>query len=92
MLLLTLTTSFAFAETATYKVGKMHCGSCAQMIEEKVGKMEGVTNCKVKLTNAKKQTGEMVVTTAEGTAIDLEKLKAAVADAGDYTITKVSKK
>lgn len=89
ILILTLSTSFAFAETATYKVGKMHCGGCADMIKEKVSKLEGVTSCDVKLVDEKKQTGEMTITTAKGVAINFEKLKAAVADTGDYTLTPV---
>ena len=90
-LLLTLAFSTAFAETATYKIERMHCGGCAKMIQDSVCKMDGVTTCKAKLTNAKKQTGELTITTADGTAIDFEKLKTLMGEAGDYTLTKTSK-
>ncbi len=81
----------AMAETATYKVKGMHCGACAKSIEETVCKMEGVTECKAKLTNAKKQQGELVLTTAEGTAIDFKKVEELVSQAGDYKVVNSKK-
>ena len=78
----------ALAETATFKVKGMHCGACAKSIEEKVCKMEGVTACSAKLTNAKKQQGELSITTADGQAIDAGVISKLVGEAGDYTIVR----
>jgi copper chaperone CopZ len=78
----------AFAETATFKVKGMHCGACAKSIEEKVCKMEGLTSCSAKLTNAKKQQGELTVSTADGQAIDAGAISKLVGEAGDYTIVR----
>lgn len=78
----------ALADTATFKVKGMHCGACAKSIEEKVCKMEGVTSCSAKLTNAKKKQGELSITTADGQAIDPDAISKLVGEAGDYTVVR----
>ncbi len=78
----------AFADTATFNVKGMHCGACAKSIEEKVCKMEGVTECSAKLTNAKKKQGEVTITTAEGKAIDVAMVTKLVGEAGDYSVVR----
>jgi len=82
----------SFAETATFDVTGMHCGACKKEIQEKVCKMEGVTSCKVELTNKKKQQGQVTMTTAEGVAIDATKVQELLTEAGDYKLIKSMKK
>ncbi len=86
----------ALAEPTTFQVKGMHCGACAKSIEEKVCKMDGVATCSAKLTNAKKQQGELTIEMAEGKSLDAGEISKLVGEAGDYTIVRggapVSKK
>ena len=83
----------ALAETATFKVTGMHCGSCEQSVEAAVcKKMEGVTACKAKIINEKKETGELTITTAEGTTLDAKKVEELISASGEFHIRKSSKK
>ena len=80
--------SLAQAETATYQIKGMHCGGCAMAIESHVCKMEGVKSCKVELTNAKKEMGQVTLATEDGMAIDALKVEQLVSAAGDYHIVR----
>jgi copper chaperone CopZ len=67
----------------------MHCGGCKASIEAKVCNMPSIASCKVEVTNMKKQTGKVTVTTVDGKAFDTETLKKAIADAGyEASVTK----
>lgn len=72
--------TLSFADTGTFKIDGMTCGSCVKAIKAKVCNMEGVATCEVKV-------GEMKIETKEGTKLDLEKIKELVGKAGEYTIT-----
>lgn len=90
-----LFSSFAMADTATYQVKGMHCGSCAKSIETSVCKMEGVKSCKAEVTDTKNQIGKLTVITEDGKPIDPSKVAELVSAAGSYTIdtkTKEEKK
>ena len=75
----------ALAETATFTVSGMTCGSCAKAIQSKVCKMEGVESCDV-------QVGSVTLTTKTGVAIDTKKVEELIGSAGDYKVTKTEKK
>ncbi len=83
---LLLAGGFVQAEEKTCQLHGMHCSGCTEMVEGKVcgdGKM--YTTCKAKITDAKKEMGEIhLVTKDPKTKIDEKVLKAAVKDAG-YT-------
>ena len=84
----------ALADTAatTYDVKGMHCGACAQLIESKVCKMEGVKTCKVELTNPKKEMGKVTMTMEDGKQPDAVAIQKMLAEAGDYYIVRSPKK
>jgi copper chaperone CopZ len=75
----------ALAETATFTVSGMTCGSCAKKVRAKVCKMEGLESCTVDV-------GSVVVTTKAGTPIDTKKVEALISSAGEYSVTKTEKK
>ncbi len=88
-----LISSAALAETATYKVTGMHCGECKDAIEGSVcKKMSGVESCKVELTDAKKQTEKIILTTKEGSQINDAKVTELVNAVGEYKISRTSEK
>ncbi|UOF02572.1 heavy-metal-associated domain-containing protein [Bdellovibrio reynosensis] len=70
----------SFAETTTYKVEGMHCGSCAKSIKAHVCKMEGLEKCEVSV-------GKVVISPKAGVIIPQEKIQAEMSKAGDYKIT-----
>ena len=90
---LSLTSTFAMAETGTFTVKGMHCMDCRDEIEAKVCKGEAAKNaesCKVTLTDEKNRTGEVVLVTKPGTKIDEKAVEAGLKAAGtSYKITKV---
>lgn len=61
-----------------YTVTGMTCGHCVNAVTEEVGEIPGVTEVKVD------QAGPMSVTSES--AIDMDAIKAAVAEAGDYEV------
>ncbi len=81
----------ALADTAatTYDVKG---GACAQLIESKVCKMEGVKTCKVELTNPKKEMGKVTMTMEDGKQPDAVAIQKMLAEAGDYHIVRSPKK
>lgn len=63
----------------TYTVTGMTCGHCVNHVTEEVSEVPGVDGVQVTLDD-----GRMVVTSAQ--PIDIELIKDAVAEAGDYTV------
>lgn len=70
----------ALAETTTYKVEGMHCGSCAKSIKAHVCKMEGIEKCEVTV-------GKLVISPKAGVTISQEQIQTEMSKAGDYKIT-----
>ncbi len=64
----------------TYKVTGMTCGHCVKHVTEEVSQIAGVTDVQVSLDDA-----TMVVTSDNPVHFDV--VSAAVAEAGDYTVT-----
>ena len=93
MIAITLASAVAVAETGTFSVKGMHCGSCKAIITEKVCKGEAgkdVESCTVNLTNAKNEMGEVVIVTKPGVKINADAVTAGVAASGDnYKVTEV---
>lgn len=94
LLVLSLTSSFAFAETATMTVEGMHCSGCKKLITKKVCENEAVAKsaetCEVKLVNEEKQIGEIVITTKKDVKLDVDNVRAQLKAAGDdYKLAKV---
>lgn len=75
----------ALAETATFTVSGMTCGSCAASVRNKVCKMEGLESCNVEV-------GSVTVTTKSGVAVDTKKVEELIGSAGDYKVTKTETK
>ncbi|MGZ3770342.1 MAG: heavy-metal-associated domain-containing protein [Bdellovibrio sp.] len=69
-----------FAETVTYNVQGMHCGSCAKMIKAEVCKMDGLEKCDVTM-------GKVVISPKTGVTINQDQIQAAISKAGEYKIT-----
>lgn len=70
------------AEEATYGLKGVHCGSCVSAVQAKVCKDE-FSECKAKVTNSKKELGELHLVTAKPEdKIDYAKIKAMVEEAG----------
>ncbi len=68
------------AETVTYDVQGMHCGSCAKAIKSQVCKMEGLEKCEVSV-------GKVVISPKAGIAISQDQIQSAISKAGEYKIT-----
>lgn len=80
LLITLLLGSAAFAETVTYKVDGMHCGSCAKKVTAEVCTINGLEKCDV--TN-----GKVVITPKAGVMISQEQIQTAISKAGEYKIT-----
>lgn len=74
----------ALAETITYNVEGMHCGSCVKSIKAQVCKMDGIEKCDVSV-------GKVVISTKEGVSISQDQIQSAVSKAGEYKIIDSSK-
>lgn len=86
-------TSLAMAETATYNLTGLHCGGCKAAIEGSVCKeMKDASSCSVEVTNKKKQTGKLVITTKDGTTIEDAKIIDLVSKAGEYKAVRATSK
>lgn len=70
----------ALAETVTYNVEGMHCGSCAKAIKSQVCKMDGLEKCDVTM-------GKVVISPKNGIQISQDQIQAAISKAGEYKIT-----
>ncbi|MFS4460551.1 heavy-metal-associated domain-containing protein [Bdellovibrio sp. HCB2-146] len=75
-----LLSSAAHADTTTYDVAGMHCGSCAKSIQAQVCKMDGIEKCDVTV-------GKIVISSKKGVVLSQDQIQAAVSKAGDYKIT-----
>lgn len=62
-----------------YTVTGMTCGHCVKSVTEEVSEIAGVDKVDVQLDD-----GSMVIESAQ--LIDFDKIKAAVAEAGDYQV------
>ena len=93
LLAVTLTSAFAMAETGTFTVEGMHCSSCKKVITKTVCEDQEVAkfaeSCEVKLTDEKKQLGQLTIVTKKDAKINEELVKAGVAKAGEYKVSKV---
>ncbi|WP_347356853.1 heavy metal-associated domain-containing protein [Bdellovibrio sp.] len=74
----------ALAETITYNVEGMHCGSCARSIKAQVCTMEGLEKCEVSM-------GKVVISPKSGVNISQDQIQAAISKAGEYKITNSTK-
>ncbi len=74
----------ALAETITYNIEGMHCGSCARSIKAQVCNMEGLEKCEVSV-------GKLVISPKAGVTISQDQIQAAVTKAGEYKIIGSSK-
>lgn len=79
-----LFTQAALAETITYNVEGMHCGSCAKAIKAQVCKMDGLEKCDVTV-------GKVVISPKTGINISQDQIQAAISKAGEYKIIGTSK-
>lgn len=79
-----LVSQIAMAETVTYDVQGMHCGSCAKAIKSQVCKMYGLEKCEVSV-------GKVVISPKAGVAISQDQIQSAISKAGEYKITGSSK-
>ncbi len=70
----------ALADTITYDVEGMHCGSCAKSIKAQVCKMDGLEKCEVSM-------GKIVITPKAGISITQDQVQSAVTEAGEYKVT-----
>ncbi|WP_374079120.1 heavy-metal-associated domain-containing protein [Bdellovibrio bacteriovorus] len=70
----------ALAETITYNVEGMHCGSCAKAIQAQVCKMDGLDKCDVTV-------GKVVISPKKGISISQDQIQAAISKAGEYKVT-----
>ena len=73
----------AHAEDKTCAVSGMHCQGCQEMVEGKVCDESKYSTCTVKITDAKKQMGEIHVITKDAKAkVDEKTISAQVKDSG----------
>lgn len=73
----------AQAEEKTCEVSGMHCQGCQEMVEGKVCDESKYSTCTVKITDAKKQAGEVHLVTKDVKAkIDEKALSAMIKDSG----------
>lgn len=68
---------------STYVISGMTCGNCVKHVSEEVKGIEGVDGVDVQLDS-----GRMAINSS--LPVDFETVKAAVAEAGDYTVVKAS--
>lgn len=94
VILLAMVGGLAFsvhAEEKTCAVKGMHCAACVEMVQGKVCEEGKYAKCEVKITNQKKETGQIHMVTKDANAvIDEKNVGAAVKDAG-YTLEKCTK-
>lgn len=73
----------AVAEEKTCTVKGMHCQGCTEMVEGKVCDETKYSTCSVKITDAKKEMGEIHLVTKDTKAkVDEKTLSAVVKDSG----------
>lgn len=74
----------ALADSTTYNIEGMHCGSCVRAIKAQVCNMEGLEKCEVSF-------GKVMVTPKSGINISQEQIQAAITKAGEYKIINSTK-
>lgn len=74
-----------FAETATFAVEGMSCGSCAKAVKAKVCGLPSIEKCDV-------QVGKVVLTSKNGEKIDLAEAQKLIEASGSYKVEKSSVK
>ena len=93
LIALTFASAIAVAETGTFTVKGMHCSGCKETVTKKVCEGEAgknVESCSVKITDEKKETGEITIVTKPGVKINETAVTAGVKAAGEeYKITDV---
>lgn len=94
ILIATVISSVAFAETAKIEVKGMHCSGCKDMVSKSVCENPEIAktleSCSVKLTDEKKQMGEINIVTKPDTKLNVDLVKSQVAAAGDdYKVASV---
>lgn len=90
---LILISSFAYAETVTLTIEGMHCSSCTKIITKNVCENEAIKknteSCEVKITDEKKQLGQIVIVSKKEAVVDLAAVKDGVKASGDnYQVIK----
>ncbi|MBC7742801.1 MAG: hypothetical protein H7061_11420 [Bdellovibrionaceae bacterium] len=87
LLLISLISVSAFAETTTVTVGGMHCSACKKEVSDHVCKNEklqaDLASCTVKLTDKKKELGTIVMVPKEGKTVDMTEVNKLVEAAGE---------
>ena len=77
--LMTLFSLSAFAGPTVYTVKGMHCSSCASMVKKSVCQNEEIKKdyggCTVKITDEKKELGEVTFAAAGDNKVDQEKIQ-----------------
>jgi copper chaperone len=69
--------------TTTLTVSGMTCNHCVGAVTEELGELPGVTGVSVDLVAG----GDSPVVVRSEESLDLDDVRAAVAEAGDYTVT-----
>lgn len=70
------------SQTATYAIEGMTCGHCVNSVTEEVTALSGVNDVKIDLVSG----GKSIMTLTADSAIEFEKIKEAVSEAGDYSV------
>ena len=92
ILILSLLSTTAFAETVTLTIEGMHCKGCKESITEKVcdnavakTKYE---SCTVEVVDKKTRKGQLVIVTKKDVKVDIPAIKSGIDDVGsDYKVT-----
>lgn len=97
VVLISLISTAAFAETGTFTVDGMGCAGCKKAVSEKVcddpSMKEKFESCQVSIISKEKHTGQIVVVAKKDQKVDVNAIKAGVKAAsvatGDaYTVSK----
>lgn len=70
------------SQTATYAIEGMTCGHCVHSVTEEVTALSGVNDVKIELVAG----GKSIMTLTTDSAIEFEKIRGAVSEAGDYSV------
>lgn len=76
----------ASAETKVVKLKGLHCADCVQTLKEKICN-DSYAKCEVKLTNSKKELGQLTLETKGKEKVDMVKISKIVEKEG-YKVTK----
>ncbi len=82
IILFTLFSTSALADTYTLSIDGMHCGSCAKAIAAKICKNEQFKSCDVSV-------GKAIITTEKGVSINDEEITVLITKAGDYKVKEI---